>query len=492
MGLRRWLTTMSCLTVAGIVLERPEAIVRLMPSFVGALRAEQPVADGATEALPHYIPGGRELTFKSDGKDDGGDGTSDESSTEGDGGSPPPDAVSADPAAHTTAAIAPKDETPPGTSTAGAASNNPGLPVEAAPPSAPSAAAIDPIAPPAAKPVEPPPVRNAAITIEPDPTLPQPAPAKPAPPPVIPAKKLFGAAKVPAPLAARAIGTYARGCLAGGVALPVDGPAWQAMRLSRNRNWGHPSLVKMVERLALESKHEDGWPGLLVGDISQPRGGPMLTGHASHQVGLDADVWLTPMPDKRLSRKEREVLNATSMLDSTSLAVNPKVFSERQVKLIKRAASYPEVERVLVHPAIKKALCEVAGTDRGWLAKVRPLYGHYYHFHIRIGCPKGSGATCKPQIPVTGEDGCGKEVTDWLARVVPAKGPPKPKPPGYKPPPPKPPITLAGLPQECTAVLESGPNGVPVPPEAKIDLKAIAKAPAALKPHLRKMHHAKN
>src|SRR5215475_6016150 len=134
-----------------------------------------------------------------------------------------------------------------------------------------------------------------------------------------PAKELFGAAKTPAPMAARSIGFYAKGCLAGAKALPIDGPAWQAMRLSRNRNWGHPELIGVVEKLAVDARQHDGWPGLLVGDISQPRGGPMLTGHASHQVGLDADIWLTPMPDRRLSEKEREDLSATSMLSADKL-----------------------------------------------------------------------------------------------------------------------------------------------------------------------------
>ncbi len=287
-------------------------------------------------------------------------------------------------------------------------------------------------------------------------------------PPLVPAKSLFGAATTAAPLAARAIGSYSRGCLSGAVALPVDGPAWQAMRLSRNRNWGHPKLISLVERLALDAQKSDDWQGLLVGDISQPRGGPMLTGHASHQVGLDADVWLTPMPAKRFTRKEREDISATSMLDQTDLAVDPKVFTEKHVKLIKRAASYPEVERVLVHPAIKKALCEAAGPDRKWLGKVRPIGGHYYHFHIRIGCPPGS-TICKPQTATTGDDGCAKEVDEWLARLAPPKGPPAPKPPGYKPPPPPPPVTMAQLPAECTAVLESGPDGVRQPLTAMKD-----------------------
>src|SRR5690606_36316738 len=89
----------------------------------------------------------------------------------------------------------------------------------------------------------------------------------------VPAKQLFGKVSGPAELKPEAIGFYARGCLAGGKELAIDGPAWQAMRLSRNRNWGHPRLVALVERLATEAQNYDGWPVLLVGDISQPRGG---------------------------------------------------------------------------------------------------------------------------------------------------------------------------------------------------------------------------
>src|SRR5262245_38675284 len=186
--------------------------------------------------------------------------------------------------------------------------------------------------------------------------------AKPKP---TPAKELFGAAKTPAPLAARSIGFYAKGCLAGAAALPVDGPAWQAMRLSRNRNWGHPDLIALLEKFAVDAKQHDGWPGLLVGDIAQPRGGPMLTGHASHQIGLDADVWFTPMPDRRLSEKEREDLSATSMRADDRVSVNPKVWTEAHGRLLKRIAGYQTVERVLVHPAIKKAVCEATAKDKG-------------------------------------------------------------------------------------------------------------------------------
>lgn len=306
---------------------------------------------------------------------------------------------------------------------------------------------------------------------------------------IIPAKKLFGKVKGPSLLQARAIGSYSRGCVAGAVALPVDGPAWQAMRLSRNRNWGHPKLIGMIEKFATESKKHDGWNGLLVGDISQPRGGPMLTGHMSHQLGLDADIWLMPMPDRKLSKQERETISAISMLDNTELAVDQKVFTDKHVKILKRAASYPEVERVLVHPAIKKALCDAAGTDRDWLGKVRPIQGHHYHFHIRIGCPPGSQG-CVAQKPVTGEDGCTTEVEGWLKRLARAKLPAPPKPPGWKPSPPPPPMTLADLPADCKMVLESGADGIDLPQEALLKpakttakkSETLVKATVTLKP----------
>jgi penicillin-insensitive murein DD-endopeptidase len=57
-------------------------------------------------------------------------------------------------------------------------------------------------------------------------------------------------------------------------------------------------LLALLERLANDARSLDGWPGLLIGDMAQPRGGPMITGHESHQIGLDADIWLTPMPDR--------------------------------------------------------------------------------------------------------------------------------------------------------------------------------------------------
>jgi penicillin-insensitive murein DD-endopeptidase len=270
------------------------------------------------------------------------------------------------------------------------------------------------------------------------------------------AKRIFGTAPGPAKLEARAIGSFARGCLAGAKALPVDGETWQVMRLSRNRMWGHPDLIALVERIAKRAPREANWPGLLVGDISQPRGGPMLTGHASHQIGLDADIWLTPMPSRTLSRHERENMSATNLARADWMDVDERVYTKSHLALIRLAAREKAVSRIFVNPAIKVALCRDAGADRAWLSKVRPMWGHNYHFHIRMACPAGD-ATCTDQPLPGDEDGCGGELKDWLKKQAAAMAKPK-RPPGQQPSkPPKPPRpwTLDDLPDECRQVAVS-------------------------------------
>ncbi len=232
----------------------------------------------------------------------------------------------------------------------------------------------------------------------------------------VPAKSLFIKAQDGAPLRAQSIGRYARGCLAGGVQLATDGKYWQAMRLSRRRRWAHPKMIEIVQRLARDAAQKDGWPGLLVGDLSMARGGPMWPSHASHQIGLDADIWLTPMPDRRYTRREREITSATYMLTKDQLSINPQVWTDAHERLLKRVAGYPEVQRVLVHPAIKRQLCKTAGDDRAWLSKMRPVWGHNYHFHVRLFCPPGD-RQCRPQKPVPTDDGCGRELSEWYKKL---------------------------------------------------------------------------
>jgi penicillin-insensitive murein endopeptidase len=274
---------------------------------------------------------------------------------------------------------------------------------------------------------------------------------KPLPPlahpddPATPAKELFARRPVPTTLPTHSIGFYAKGCLAGAAALPINGKTWQVMRLSRNRNWGHPAMVRFLEKLS-EKGAKVGWRGLLVGDMSQPRGGPTITGHASHQIGLDADIWLTPMPDRELTRAEREEMSATMVVADSRRDVDPKVWTPAHGALIKAAAQDPKVQRIFVNAAIKKALCREAGTDRTWLSKVRPWWGHDYHFHVRIQCPADS-PDCKGQNAPPPGDGCGKEMNYWFTDAVLH---PKPSPAPSKPPRQ---TRMSDLPPACRAVL---------------------------------------
>ncbi|RFC69630.1 MULTISPECIES: penicillin-insensitive murein endopeptidase [Mesorhizobium] len=261
------------------------------------------------------------------------------------------------------------------------------------------------------------------------------------------AKNAFGAKSLPAASEPHSYGFYSKGCFSGGMAIAADGPTWQAMRLSRNRRWGHPTMIRLLEKLSHDAV-QDGWPGLLIGDISQPRGGPMLTGHASHQIGLDADIWFTPMPDKRLSAAQRESVSAVSMIKKGGLTVDDRRWSDSRMRLLKRAASYPEVERILVHPGIKKKLCDTVTGDRTWLRKVRPFWGHDYHFHVRIGCQAGS-VGCKEQAAPPEGDGCDKSLAWWFTDEPwrPNKNPDAPKARDI--------MKLSALPKACMAVLNA-------------------------------------
>jgi penicillin-insensitive murein endopeptidase len=241
------------------------------------------------------------------------------------------------------------------------------------------------------------------------------------------------------------IGSYAAGCIAGAVALPLAGDGYQVMRASRNRYYGHPELIRLVERLGRQAAAQGG--RLLIGDLAQPRGGPMPNGHRSHQSGLDVDIWfLQQSRDQILSRSDTEQIEMPSMIRATEGALNNSRWSLRYRDALKRAAQAPEVERIFVNAIIKQALCD-SETDRSWLDKVRPWWGHDAHFHVRLNCPLDSGQ-CKPQKPFSPGDGCDADLANWVRDIRQAALSPKP----YKKPEPP---SAENLPAACSAVLYS-------------------------------------
>ena len=262
------------------------------------------------------------------------------------------------------------------------------------------------------------------------------------------ARQLFGAKKSGSQQAAAPFGGYAKGCIAGGVQLPETGPTWQAMRLSRNRNWGHPDVIDFIKKLSRKAAAQPGWNGLYIGDISQPRGGPMLSGHRSHQIGMDADIWLRPADNLKLSRAARENISSISMRRSNGAYTNAN-WTRQHHEIVKAAAQDPRTARIFIFPGAKVQMCNDEKGDRAWLRKVRPWWGHHYHFHVRLNCPSGAKG-CVAQNPPPAGDGCA-EAQQWVKNIL------NPPPPDPNPPKPKPrrELTMANLPAQCVSVLQS-------------------------------------
>ena len=223
---------------------------------------------------------------------------------------------------------------------------------------------------------------------------------------------VWAAVKTPTAGAAQAVGTPAAGCLLGGQQLDLDGGGWSLARPERGRNYAHPDVIQYVHWLGARVQEQD-LGRMIVGDLSQPRGGPMSYGHGSHQNGLDVDIFFY-LTDGPIASDLRRNPPQTSMVQGQG--VNKSLWTDKTQALLQLAASAPQVERIFVNPAIKAHLCRTLPSDqRQWLHKLRPWWGHDEHFHVRLGCPLDS-PECVPQPPPPEGDGCGAEVESWLDR----------------------------------------------------------------------------
>lgn len=230
--------------------------------------------------------------------------------------------------------------------------------------------------------------------------------------------------KRPIPGEATPIGSYSNGCIIGAQALPAKGDGYQVIRLNRNRYYGHPEMISYLQRLGKKVK-DAGMPTMLVGDIAMPGGGRFLTGHASHQMGLDADIWL-----RMGAMSDKDALNSDGkgllVVNRKAQRVDDNIWNDNHAGLIRLAAQDAQVSRIFVNPAIKLKLCQTVKGDRSWLQKIRPWFGHDSHFHVRLTCPAGA-AYCENQAPIPAGDGCGAELYSWFEPKKPSAEPPKPK-----------------------------------------------------------------
>ncbi|WIM13621.1 penicillin-insensitive murein endopeptidase [Enhydrobacter sp.] len=248
----------------------------------------------------------------------------------------------------------------------------------------------------------------------------------------------------------QSIGFYSAGCIRGAQPLPFDGLGFEAIRIRRNRYWGQPVTLRFIEELGARM-HAAGQAPLLIGDIGQPRGGPAPTGHASHQNGLDADIWFERDPGPRLPPPDREHPRLRPLVRD-DISIDDTVFGPQHVQLLKAAAEMPHLDRLFVNRWIKARLCHTVTGDRHWLRKIVPWYGHDAHFHVRLRCPPDN-PQCRPQADYAHDDGCGAALDWWLKQppvVFPAEDVPPNKP--YRP----------KLPAACAAVLNAPSEDLPV------------------------------
>ena len=242
------------------------------------------------------------------------------------------------------------------------------------------------------------------------------------------------------------IGAYTAGCIRNSAALSIDGEGYQVIRPSRGRYYGNPETIEYIESLSKKANKELNTM-LLIADISQQTGGPILDDHSSHQIGLDADIllWQHPIARNRtLTVTEREHIHPQSVLTDDETAVDGFKWQEIHGEILKLAASDTRVDRIFINPVIKKRLCNDYPGQQ-WLGKLRPWYGHDGHFHVRLKCPQGN-SLCESQKPIeTSGDGCGSDLYSWFKTDGSIKAKKKS---GYS--------QQKKLPSECAAIM----NGV--------------------------------
>ncbi|SQC91042.1 Penicillin-insensitive murein endopeptidase precursor [Cedecea neteri] len=171
---------------------------------------------------------------------------------------------------------------------------------------------------------------------------------------------------------AQSIGAFSNGCIVGANALPLEDARYQVMRPDQRRYFGHPDLVMFIQRLS-NQVNQLGLGTVLIGDMGMAAGGRFSSGHASHQTGLDVDIFLQ-LPKARWTSAQLLRPQALDLVAADGKRVVPSLWKPEIDSLIKLAAKDNDVTRIFVNPAIKQRLCEDAGlTGTGCVRCARGL-----------------------------------------------------------------------------------------------------------------------
>lgn len=208
-------------------------------------------------------------------------------------------------------------------------------------------------------------------------------------------------------------GFYSSGCLLGALEISESGKGFQLLKPERRRNFTHPETKKLFTHVMAKhfEKHGNYY---LTGDFSLSQGGPTLSGHSSHQNGLDIDIFFDSTKSV-LSRNALKIHKIDSYLLNNE-KINLKKWNKPLEELIVMFAKDERVDRLFIHPKFKQLFCEkryelkLSEKD---LIKIRPWYGHDEHIHVRLSCPADSPNCVKQPIPQEKET-CGKDLNWWF------------------------------------------------------------------------------
>lgn len=246
--------------------------------------------------------------------------------------------------------------------------------------------------------------------------------------------------QIPSSHAPMAVGSASNGCQFGAQILPEQGIGYFDIRRFRNRFYGQPSTMALVQSMG-QFVYQTTGEAMLIGDLSQPIGGLMSYAHVSHQNGLDVDVYFASVQQGQIPDKDYE---APTVVDKAKGIMRLERWKPAYRQALYAIATHPDTDRIFVNSIIKQHLCQTE-TDRDWLRKIRPWGGHDGHFHVRLRCP-ANNELCQSQKPVPAGDGCNEGLDKWIRDQSNAILNPKPA----KPTAPKP---RSEPPQTCLMLL---------------------------------------
>jgi len=206
----------------------------------------------------------------------------------------------------------------------------------------------------------------------------------------------------------QAIGFYSKGELKFADKMASESTHHIKLFLPRNRGFGTLMLINIaMEASSILNANFPAGERVQFGDMSNKDGG-FLSGHNSHQNGLDVDVSYMRMDYREQDQFDIDGFDENFVIKNI---LSPNFDMERNLFIFKSLVSTNKVNRIFVDQVIKNAICEhvikIGQRElyRETLRRLRHWPNHLNHFHLRLVCPSDS-SKCEEQTPPPDGDGC--------------------------------------------------------------------------------------